>query len=178
MRNRLPFFRIIGGLFHYAVFINCDHLLVAIEVPLDPFAITIAILIHPLNLQRVLLREPSGVLALKASLLNGSDPRSLSVLEPCPVSASVWLRFFLLMIETIFLFFELRLDPCNLLFARHELSRLTSDYRNRGRRQQGEMKRFHIITVILSLVLLLFLVLQRKLYCPRSASQWDRPEPV
>ena len=94
MRNRLPFFRIIGGLFHYAVFINCDHLLVAIEVPLDPFAITIAILIHPLNLQRVLLREPSGVLALKASLLNGSDPRSLSVLEPCPVSASVWLRFF------------------------------------------------------------------------------------
>ena len=76
--------------------------------------------------------------------------------------------FFYLMIETIFLFFELRLDPFNLLFARLELSRLASDYRNRGRRQQGEIKRFHIITVILSLVLLLFLVLQRNLCCPGS----------
>ena len=46
-----------GGLFHYAVLINCAHLLVAIEVPLDPFAITIAILVTPLNLRRVLLRE-------------------------------------------------------------------------------------------------------------------------
>ena len=110
--------------------------------------------------------------------MNGSAPRSLSVLEPCAVSACIWFRFFHLMIETIFLFFELRLDPCNLLFARHELSRLTSDYRNRGRRQRGEMKRFHIITVILSLVLLLFLVLQRNLCCPGSATQWDRPEPV
>ena len=95
MRNRLPFFRKIGGLFHYAVFINCAHLLVAIEVPLDPFAITIAILVHPFNLQRVLLRELLGELALKASLLNGSAPRSISVLEPCPLSAVYGSVFFI-----------------------------------------------------------------------------------
>ena len=131
-----------------------------VEISLATVAIAFAVLVLALHVEGILHRTPLGVFAVTNSLLHVTHPGQLSIGIPRRVCAGVGFVLTSGLIEAVRLLFQLGLVPRDLLLVRSEFGRRTPGAHDCSRRQQGEMKGFHVITIILFWVLVLLLVLQ------------------